>query len=126
MKLSLSNGRTIMMGMGFVPPPDEVIAMADSPELLEQAARERPNEELSQKLVDEIVGIKVTPVAMLTVSRENGDVETVVHMNRDELRRHIYDAKAVYDSMEKAADMADETWARYRERVRKEARDEPG
>ena len=47
-------------------------------------------------------------------------------MSKDELRRLIYDAKSIYDSMDRAADIADETWAKYRERVRKEASDDLG
>lgn len=125
MKLSLSNGRRVMMGVSFVPPDDDIIAMADSPELLEQAAKERPGEELSQELVDQVVGIKVQPVATLTVTTDDETVESIVRMNKDELRRFITDARSIYDSMDKSAELADKTWSRYRKKLREEMAREP-
>jgi len=122
MRLDLSGGRKVIMSVGVVHADDEYIAIADNPDLIEQAAREKPDEEASADLVDRIAGLKPTPVAVMTITREDGAAESVVQMSRNDLRRHIVACRAMYDAMEETARVADTQWAKYREHVRREAK----
>lgn len=122
MRLDLSGGRKLIVSVGVVHVDDEVIMMADNPDLVEQAAREQPNEEASADLVDRVAGIKPTPIAVVTVTREDGAAESIVQMSKEDLRRHIVACRAMYDAMEETARVADGQWAKYRDHVRREAK----
>jgi len=123
MKLSLSGGRRLMMGVGYVKPPIEVILMANSPEVMAQVKAENPDGDIDMNKVEEMMGITTQPVASLTVFDENEKVEAMVSMSKDELREFIYEARAIYESMDQSAKIADRTWVKYRAMVRKEADD---
>ena len=99
-------GRTVTVGMNFVSPDDDALAFQFD----------------NQAEADE--ALKVTAFGQLTVTRRGGHVEAVVYMTKDELRRHVFEARAVLKSMDEAARLADREWARYREGVRRKQNDQ--
>lgn len=121
MKLTMSGGRRVMASIAFVPPDDEVIAMAADDNVAAQAAAELGRRDLSEADIDAVVGITVQPVAQLAVFDDGERVESLLTLNKNELRRLIYDLRAVYESMDDSAKVADRTWARYRKQVRLES-----
>lgn len=121
MKLSLSNGRRVMTSISFVCPDDDVIKMSDSEEVFAQATAETGRSTMTVDEVDAVIGIVVHPVAQLTVFDGDESVESVVTMSKDDVRRLIYDLRAVYETMDDAAAIADRTWSRYRRQVRLES-----
>lgn len=113
----LVNGRKIKVGVVFECPDAEYVKIADSPEVAAAAAEEGMD-------VDQITGMAVMPFAQLTVFRRGGHVESSTLLTKDELIRHIYEARAILKSMDKAAELADEHWAGYRKGVRRTSGDE--
>jgi hypothetical protein len=124
MILSLSNGRRVAVSVHFVAPDDESVELSGSPEVLAQVASDNPESEVTQGLVDTALGMTVRAVAQLTVTREDGVVEASFFMSKDELKRHIVECRAIFDSMDEAAGLADRRWSKFRESIRREARKE--
>lgn len=114
--------RRVIVAMSFVTPDDEFLTMASDPEVLIEAKRSSPDGgELTQDLVDRVTGVKVTPVAHITILSPDEAAEAVVSMSKDELAKHIVACRAVFESMSQAAEVADRRWARYRKRKAEEA-----
>lgn len=96
-------GRRIKVGIVFESPEDDMLSVTF--------------EEGDQAEFDK--ACKVTPFVQLTVTRRGGHAEAVVTMSKDELRRHVYESRAVLKSMDAAAELADREWARYRKGLRR-------
>lgn len=111
------NGRKIKVGIIFECPDEEFVRMAGSPEVAAAAAAEGMS-------VDEATGMSALAFAQLTVFRRGGHVESSTILTKDELIRHIYEARAVLKSMDRAAELADREWAGYRKGVRRVNSDE--
>lgn len=101
-------GRRVKIGIVFESPEDDMLTI--------------DFEEGSQAEFDK--ACMVTAFAQMTVTRRGGHAEAVVTMSKDELRRHIYESRAVLKSMDAAAKLADREWARYRVGVRRKQNDQ--
>lgn len=119
MKLSLSGGRRITLGIKFTMPDREHVQMAFGEEADAQAAIMASEAGLmpTPENIDKMKGVALTPYASLSVHDADERIETEVHMSKEELLQHIYAARAVYESMDKAGREADKTWAKYREKL---------
>ena len=125
--LSLGGGRRVKVSMTFEAVDDEIVSMAMDPEVRIQLARDLRTRDVDDEVVDREMGIKVTPLAQITVTREDGAVETSVFMTKDELKHHIFEARAILHTLDPAADLADGVWAKYRRGLsgRRDEQDHP-
>jgi hypothetical protein len=114
----LSHGRRLMMSVGLVHCTDEEIDMSRDPDVAAQAAREAPGEAATSELIDKVMGLLPTPMAVLTVTADTGRPEAHVFLTREELLRHIAECRAIYVAMPEAAKAGDAEWSKYRETVR--------
>jgi len=99
--MELAGGRKVKFSISFECANDDFVAMT---------AEEQETPEM---------GLEVTPVAQMTVLTDDQGVESSLFMTRDELRRLVFEAVAVYKTMEESARLADVEWARYRQGVRR-------
>lgn len=118
-RLSLSNGRLLDVGMSFICPDDEHIALTASPEAQAAVVEGLMTHEVTGDVIDRETGMNVTSVAKMTVSNRAGIPESTLYMSKIELIRHIYECRAILKSMDRAADLVDDEWKGYRERVRR-------
>ena len=118
-QLSLSNNRPIDVGLSFVCPEDDIIAMTAGPEVQAALAESLQTREVTNDTVDRETGMKVMPLAKITVTTRAGVPESVLFMNKQELIRHAYACRAIIKSMDRAAELADGEWREYREEIRR-------
>ena len=116
--------RRLVVSLSFIQPEDENIIMASSPEALMEAKRHSPDGHVDQDLVDRITGVTVTAIAHIGVLDDAEKPEAFVSLSKEELAKHIVACRAVFESMDGAAEVADRRWSRYRKRKVEEANDE--
>lgn len=117
--LELSHNRKIKMAMTFENPDDEFVAMTASPEAMAAVAEGLMKHEVTPEVLDRETGMQLTPMAQMTVLREDGVVETSVFMTKRDLIQHVYECRSILKTMDRAAKLADEEMRVYREQVRR-------
>lgn len=111
------NNVTIRVAMTFVAPDPRSVAMSAMPEI-NQAG-------LSGDQLDSIVGLRVTPVAQISMlNEETGEVLESMFLTREELSRAITEMRAIHDAMPGCVDIVDRGWQRYRDAIRRRAVEE--
>lgn len=116
--LELSGNRTLRVGMVFVCPDDETLILSGA-EAKIQVAERLKTRDVDDGILDLEMGLKVMPFAQVTVSTADGAAEASVYMTKDDLRRHVVEARAILRTMDAAAELADAEWVRYRSETRK-------
>ena len=117
--LELSGGRKVKVGMVFECPDDEFISLASNPEARAELAEGFKTKDLDTAIVDREMGLNVTPIAQLTITCVDGKCESSVFMTKEQLVRLAYECRAVVQTMNDAAKLADSQWAEYRRGVMK-------
>jgi hypothetical protein len=107
------------MAMTFESPDDEFVAMTASPEAMAAVAEGLMKHEITPEVLDRETGMELTPMAQMTVLREDGAVEASVFMSKRDLIQHIYECRSILKTMDRAAKLADEEMRVYRDQVRR-------
>lgn len=108
------NNVTLRVAVTFVAPDPKSVAMSAMPEL-NQAG-------LDGEQLDNIVGLRVMPVAQVSfLAEDNGQVLSSMFMTQDELARAITEMRAIHDAMPGCVNLVDRGWQRYRDAVRRRA-----
>lgn len=120
--LKLSPGSKIKIGVTFETPDDEFIALGGTEDAKVAIAEGLMTHEVTDQLIDREMGLKSMPIAQLTVTHKSPVSEDrTVFMTEDELRRHIYECRAVLKSMAQFSDLVDVEMKEYRKGVRRKA-----
>jgi hypothetical protein len=115
----ISAGRRVKVGVVFECPDDEYVSLASDPDAKVGLAEELKTTAIDDAVVDREMGLSVTPIAQLTVTRLDGQCESAVFMTKEQLVRLAYECRAVVQTMNEAAKLADRHWAEYRRGVMK-------
>jgi hypothetical protein len=120
--LQLTKGRKVKMGLTFEAPDDIFIAQTADPEVRATAVEGAMSHEMTPELIDEAMGMSSMPmVTMIVMSKSVITDDVVLCMTTDELRRHIFECKAVLKASGAFGGLVDDTMKDYVKGVRKQA-----
>lgn len=119
--LKMSPGRKIKVAATFEIPDDDKIVMAMDPVARAEMMASSMGE-LSDDVIDEAMGLMPMPIAQISLITKHAiGRDDTVFLDRDELRKHIYECLAVFKSMDDFASSVNKTMAEYRDKVVKGA-----
>lgn len=120
--LKLSPGQKVKVGVTFETPDDQFISMGADEDAKVAIAEGLMTYEVTDELIDKEMGLKATPIVQLTVTHKSPVTEDrTVFMTEDELRRHIYECRAVLKSMNQFSNLVDVEMKEYRKGVRRKS-----
>jgi len=92
-QLKLSGNRRVKVGMTFECPDDEFLRMSDE-------------------------DVPITGLGYMSITKEDGSVESAVFLTKEDLERHVYETKAILKSLEEATAIVDRQWQGFKKRRR--------